>query len=124
MANCLNVTRCDTYPEELKGLTFVEEALIARSHPIGYVMKLSRGIWKATEYNGIRGHFCTFRQDHDQLLHILPSRELVLHEVVTVSWEVGREPTPENLARFCRVRKAKVLAALQWLCINNPLYTR
>jgi hypothetical protein len=120
--NCVNITRCDKYPEELKDLTFVEEALIARSHPIGCVMKLSKGVWKGIEYNGIRGHFCTFRQDHNQLLHILPSRELALHEVVTVSWEVGREPSPQNLARFCRVRKAKVLAALQCLCANNPLY--
>ncbi len=122
LGNCVNVTRCDKYPEELKGLTFVEEALIARSHPIGCIMKLSRGVWRGAEYNGIRGHFCTFRQDHSKLLHILPSRELALHEVVTVSWEVGREPSPEDLARFCRVRKVKVLAALQWLCLNNPLY--
>ncbi len=42
--NCLNVTQCNTYPKELKGLTFVKEALIVRSHSISCVMKLSRGI--------------------------------------------------------------------------------
>jgi hypothetical protein len=43
-ANYINVTWCNTYPKELKDLTFVKEALIVRSYPISYVIKLSRGI--------------------------------------------------------------------------------
>ena len=44
VANCLNVTQCNTYPKELKGLTFVKEALITHSYPISCVIKLSRGV--------------------------------------------------------------------------------
>jgi len=44
IVNCLNITRCNTYLKELKGLTFVKEALITRSYSIGCVIKLSRGI--------------------------------------------------------------------------------
>ncbi len=112
VVNYLNVTQCNTYPKELKGLTFIKEALIIYSYPISYVIKLSRGIQKATKYNSIYSYFYTFCQDHDQLLHILPLRELALYEIVIVSQEIRQELTLENLVRFYRVRKAKVLTAL------------
>ena len=44
VVNYINITWCNTYPKELKDLTFVKEALITRSYPISYVIKLSRGI--------------------------------------------------------------------------------
>jgi hypothetical protein len=44
LGNYINITRYDKYPKELKDLIFIKEALIARSHPIGYIMKLSRGV--------------------------------------------------------------------------------
>ncbi|KAF4632380.1 hypothetical protein G7Y89_g5748 [Cudoniella acicularis] len=44
------------------------------------------------------------------------------HTTITVSWDRGTPPSEENLARFCSVDKAKVVDALLWLCVNNPVY--
>ncbi|PMD37128.1 hypothetical protein L207DRAFT_585483 [Hyaloscypha variabilis F] len=73
-----------------------------------------------------------YRQNPSKLFDILPSPELNLAEYVTVSWERPKptgipsdapsRPSDAVLAKFCQVRKAKVLAALEWLCLHNPLY--
>jgi hypothetical protein len=73
-------------------------------------------------YRGGRGHYVAVKQDPSNLLTILPTRDLLAHTTVTVSWERETPPSEDNLARFCSVEKNKVLRALLWLCANNPVY--
>ncbi|KAJ5240415.1 uncharacterized protein N7469_002006 [Penicillium citrinum] len=41
--NRVNMTMCQNYPSALEGLTPVEECLIARCHPLGFILKLRPG---------------------------------------------------------------------------------
>jgi hypothetical protein len=63
-ANYVNTSFCDTYPVELKGLTYIEECVLALAHPIGALIKLTGGGRSlGVKYRGSRGHFITFKQD-------------------------------------------------------------
>jgi hypothetical protein len=113
-ANYVNTSFCDIYPAELKGLTYIEECVLALAHPIGAIIKLTGGGRSlGVEYRGSRGHFITFKQDPSQLLTILPSPLLDLHKQVTISWAGTSKPTSENLMAFCRVEKNRILRALK-----------
>jgi hypothetical protein len=120
--NFVNCLFCQDYPEVLKNLNAVEEAFIARAHVVGIFLKLTSGAKRGVSYRGSRGHSVAVRQDPSELLKILPTRRLQDHTTITVSWDRGTPPSEENLARFCSVDKAKVLDALLWLCVNNPVY--
>lgn len=121
--NRINVTLCQNYPSELNGLTPVEEALIAKSHPLGMILKLRPGGRSSPiNYHAVKGHFIVIPQDPGPLLSILPSPELRLQDVIKVFWLNDRPPTNDALKEFLVVRKAKVLAALQYLVRHNPLY--
>ena len=41
--NLVNVTTCQHYPSALEDLTVIEECLIAKSHPVGTILKLRPG---------------------------------------------------------------------------------
>src|SRR5579871_3512422 len=121
--NAVNVTMCQHYPAELEDLTLMEEYAIARSHPIGTILKLKpNGVRNATAYNGIRGHIITIPQNPGPLLDILPSPDLQFHDHIRVIWTSKSEPTVDDLKPFLEVRKEKVIRALLWLCEHNPLY--
>ena len=121
--NAVNVNMCQHYPPELEDLTLMEEYVIARSHPIGTILKLKpNGVRNPTAYNGIRGHIITIPQDPGPLLNILPSPDLQFHDHIRVIWTGKTEPTADDLKPFVQVRKNKVIQALLWLCEHNPLY--
>ncbi len=121
--NAVNVTMCQHYPAELEDLTLMEEYAIARSHPIGTILKLKpNGARNPTAYNGIRGHLVTIPQDPGPLLDILPSPDLQFHDHIRVIWTGKTEPTVDDLKPFVQVRKDKVIRALLWLCEHNLLY--
>ncbi|OKO97720.1 ATP-dependent DNA helicase PIF1 [Penicillium subrubescens] len=121
--NMVNVTLCHDYPSALEGLTLTEECLIAKCHPLGVVLKLRPGgHLSPVNYHALRGHFIVIPQDPGPLLDILPSPELTLHSLIKVFWLGARPPKDSDLSAFLLVRKAKVLAALQWLVQHNPLY--
>jgi len=121
--NAVNVNMCQHYPPELEDLTLMEEYVIARSHPIGTILKLKpNGVRNPTAYNGIRGHIITIPQDPGPLLNILPSPDLQFHDYIRVIWTSKTEPTVDDLKPFVEVRKDKVIRALLWLCEHNPLY--
>jgi len=114
---------CQDYPAELEDLTLMEEYAIARSHPIGTVLKLKpNGLKNPTAYNAIRGHIITIPQNPGPLLDILPSPNLQFHDHIRVIWTGKAEPTVDDLKPFVEVRKEKVIRALLWLCEHNPLY--
>ena len=121
--NAVNATMCQDYPPELQDLTLVEEYAIARSHPIGTVLKLKpNGMKNPTAYNGIRGHIVTIPQNPGPLLDILPSPDLQFHDNIAIVWTGNREPTADDIKPFAEVRKDKMIRALLWLCERNPLY--
>ena len=120
--NWVNTTLCQDMPAVLADLTIVEKNVIARSHLIGYIIRLSTTSKAGVSYRGARGHIIAFKQDPTLLLKILPSPEVEPHHNITVSWDGGAEPTDENLRKFCTVRRKKVLNALEWLKENNELY--
>lgn len=108
----------------LEGLTLTEECLIAKSHPIGVVLKLRPG-YRATpaNYHALRGHFIIIPQDPGPLLQLLPSPRLQFTELIKVLWLGSRPPTDTHLEPFLVVRKHKVLAALQYLIQHNVFFT-
>lgn len=121
--NLVNVTLCQHYPDALKDLTITEEYLIAKSHPVGLVIKLRPGGQTSpANYRALRGHFIIIPQDPKPLLQILPSPQLRFAELIKVFWLGNRPPSDNDLQPFLLVRKHKVLAALQYLVQYNPLY--
>lgn len=121
--NHMNVSLCQHYPVALDGLTLTEECLIAKSHPIGVVLKLRPGHRSTpTSYHALRGHFIIIPQDPGPLLQILPSPGLQFTELIKVLWLGSRPPMATDLKPFLVVRKHKVLAALQYLIQHNVLY--
>jgi hypothetical protein len=121
--NNVNVTLCQHYPDALKDLTLTEEYFIAKTHPVGVVVKLRPGGQTSpANYRALRGHFIVIPQDPKPLLRILPSPDLQFTELIEVFWLGKRPPTDADLQPFFTVRKYKVLAALRYLVQHNPLY--
>lgn len=67
--NNVNVLPCQHYPETLKDLTLTEEYVIAKSHPVGVILKLRPGGRSSpANYHALRGHFIIIPQDPKPLL--------------------------------------------------------
>ena len=99
--NSINVTMCHHYPSALEDLTVVEECLIAKCHPVGTILKLRPcGHSSPTNYNALRGHMIVIPQDPGPLLHILPSPELRLDNLIKVFWLGKRAPADTDLNPF------------------------
>lgn len=121
--NLVNVTLCQHYPHELEDLTLSEEYLIAKSHPLGVVVKLRPGGRSSPlNYHALRGHFIVIPQDPGPLLQILPSPEPRLHTLIKVFWLGSRPLADTDLNPFLLVRKPRVLAALHYLICHNHVY--
>jgi hypothetical protein len=118
----MNVTLCQEYPGALE-VTFVEECVIARCHPVGLIIKLRPGGHAASvNYYALKGHMIVLPQDPGPLLSILPNSDLRLNDVIKVFWMGKSLPSTIDLKPVLRVRKDKVLAALHFLVGHNRLY--
>ena len=73
-----------TAPEELRGLTWLEELLVARAHLVGRVIRLEER--KTTSYFALKGHIILLPQDTTHLLDLLLISPSSLPEVVKVVW--------------------------------------
>jgi len=100
-----------TIPPELSGLSLVEEALIARVHPVVFVFKI-RGQQRAYS-----GHVMNFVQHVEQIATRLPNDIRSISTVILLNRD-----TPHGMVQF-RVRAARVRQALIWLKGNNQYYT-
>ena len=121
--NSVNVVMCHDYPDTLKDLTVVEEAVIARRHPVGSILKLRPGNRRSpSSYYALRGHMVNIPQQPGPLLSILPSPDLRFQDIIKVFWVGKCQPCSEDLKPFLQIRKNKVLCALQWLVSNNCHY--
>lgn len=97
-------------PPELRGLTAVEQQLIARVHPVVCVYKI-----RGHQY-GYRGNVINFPQSVNELARTLPHRLQDLTSMLAV-----RMRDSAGFVDF-NVRCAKVRGALLWLREHNTFY--
>ncbi|KAK3924474.1 ATP-dependent DNA helicase, partial [Frankliniella fusca] len=97
-------------PEELQGLSYVEELLISKIHPMISVYRLRGGQYA---YNG---NVINFRQDVATFCNQLPHAVCVLNGLLSVCCN-----TPCFQEDFL-IRRNKVSIALHWLKQNNVYY--
>ncbi|KAK3922031.1 ATP-dependent DNA helicase [Frankliniella fusca] len=97
-------------PAELQGLTYIEQQLIARVHPVVSVYKVRGGQY------GYSGNIINFPQDVQGLASTLPHRLADLTSLITV-----RTQGAEGHVDF-KVRAGRVRAALVWLKHHHRYY--
>ncbi|KAK3918042.1 Protein GrpE [Frankliniella fusca] len=97
-------------PAELQGLTYIEQQLIARVHPVVSVNKVRGGQY------GYSGNIINFPQDVQGLASTLPHRLADLTSLITV-----RTQGAEGHVDF-KVRAGRVRAALVWLKHHHRYY--
>src|SRR6185436_3185858 len=98
-------------PEELQGLTEIEEMLIARVFPVMSVYRLRGG------QHGYRGNVINFPQNVKEFATHLPQSPLQLDVLI-----VRRNSVNNSEFRDFRVRCSKITRALYWLKKNNCYY--
>ncbi|KAM6514229.1 hypothetical protein FALCPG4_015386 [Fusarium falciforme] len=114
------------FPEELKGLTPVEEKLIALNSCYGFITKhsIADGHRQSTRYpRHVKGHITVFPNNVQELVtKVLPHPLLKVMDEIHVSWQGPEKPEPSDLAVLLSVRRRVVENALMWLKGNNHLY--
>ncbi|RSL79937.1 hypothetical protein CEP52_017458, partial [Fusarium oligoseptatum] len=114
------------FPEELKGLTPVEEKLIALNSCYGFITKhsIADGHRQSTKYpRHVKGHITVFPNNVQELVtKVLPHPLLKVMDEIHVSWQGPEKPEPSDLAVLLSVRRRVVENALTWLKGNNHLY--
>lgn len=97
-------------PEELQGLSYVEELLISKVHPMISIYRLKGGQY------AYKGNVINFRQDVATFCNQLPHAVCVLNGLLSVCCN-----TPCFHEDFL-IRRNKVSIALHWLKKNNIYY--
>ncbi|KAM4067415.1 ATP-dependent DNA helicase PIF1 [Hirsutella rhossiliensis] len=114
------------YPDELKGLTPVEEKLISLNSCYGFVTRYSipGGQRQSVRYpRHVKGHITVFPNDVQGLVtKVLPHPLVRVMDEIHVSWQGAEKPGPRDLSGLLSVRRRAVERALVWLKENNPLY--
>jgi hypothetical protein len=109
-------------PKQLKDLTWVEEALVARSHLFGRVFRLEARKHGEPTYSSLKGHIVLVPQNTMRLLDILPMSPDSLADIAHVVWVGKSKPDISKLAPQFTVRKDKVVNALRWLQEHHEDY--
>lgn len=113
------------FPEELKGLTPVEEKLISLNSCYGFLTRCSvNGNKQGTHYpKHVKGHITVFPNNVQELVSkVLPHPLLQAMDEIHVSWHGVEKPAPSDLSSLLAVRRPVVERALLWLKRNNPHY--
>jgi hypothetical protein len=114
------------YPDELKGLTPVEEKLIAVNSCYGFITKYSLPGSRSQTVRyprHVKGHITVFPNNVQELVtNVLPHPLLKVMDEIHVSWQGQEKPAPKDLSALLSVRRRVVERALAWLKRNNPLY--
>ena len=114
------------YPDELKGLTPVEEKLIALNSCYGFITKYSLPGERSQTVRypkHVKGHITVFPNNVQELAtNVLPHPLLKVMDEIHVSWQGLEKPAPKDLSSLLSVRRRVVERALAWLKRNNPLY--
>ncbi|XP_044717906.1 PIF1-like helicase domain-containing protein [Hirsutella rhossiliensis] len=90
------------FPDELKGLTPVEEAHLAELM--------------------LRGHITVFPNNVQELATKCSRTPLQALDEIHISWQGAEKPAPSDLSSLLSVRRRVVERALVWLKRNNPHY--
>jgi hypothetical protein len=97
------------FPEELKGLTLVEEKLIVLNSSYGFVARYSiessrkQSAWYPKH---IKGHITVFPNNVQELAtKVLPHPLVQVMEEVHVSWQGAEKPAPSDLSGLLSVRR-------------------
>jgi hypothetical protein len=115
-------------PSELKDLTIIEEAMIARCRAKCWIVQLKEENLSAVTPDsqlGIKGHVIIYPQRPSEIANLLPPSKQDILTPVCILFVGSTPPTAEWLrgkAKPLCVRREKVHAALEWLKINNCLY--
>jgi hypothetical protein len=114
------------FPDELKGLTPVEEKLIALNSCYGFITKysLQEAQRQSIRYpKHVKGHITVFPNNVQELVtNVLPHPLLRVLDEIHVSWQGPEKPAPRDLSALLSVRRSVVERALVWLKRHNPLY--
>lgn len=110
-------------PTELQNLTITEQQLIALYRHNKFVVKIqSRTYDSSTQQTKIRGNVIVFQQNLSSIANVLQLSEEVLCEIIKIIFVGSSPPTRVETKRLLKVRREKILFALNWLIKNNPLY--
>ncbi|RSL80042.1 hypothetical protein CEP52_017444, partial [Fusarium oligoseptatum] len=114
------------FPEELKGLTPVEEKLIALNSCYGFITKYSiaNGQRQGVTYpKHVKGHITVFPNNVQELAtRVLPHPLVKVMDDIHVSWQGRQKPGPGDLKNLLSVRRRVIERALAWLRRNNRHY--
>ncbi|ODN87403.1 hypothetical protein L198_07027 [Cryptococcus wingfieldii CBS 7118] len=108
-------------PAVLAGLTWVETVCIARARASRCCVKI-----KGHGSHQSKGNVVILPQAASELLRLLPLPASVIANEIVVIWVASQaEPlTVDKIPKkLLTVRRDKIIAALQWLKENNPLYS-
>ena len=108
-------------PEQMQGLTWIEELLIARVHVCGSIVRLGQRN-NPTSFFGLKGHVVFLPQDTTALIDLLPMSPAALSDIVKVVWTGKSKPDRARLRSQFTVRKQNVYDALKWLVENHEDY--
>lgn len=126
-----NGTYLGPLPPELKDLTFIEEAIIARARAKCWIVHLKEDKDNADtpvlahHQRGFKGHIVVYPQRPEGLPKVLP---LAVEDIMTpicVIFVGSTQPTKkwlEEKAKPLTVRRERIHRALLWLQKHNPLY--
>ena len=115
-------------PNELKDLTVVEEAMIAKCRAKCWVIQLKEensGILVPNSQRGIKGHIIIYPQKPSAIASILPPPLEEVSTPICVIFVGSSPPSKEWLQKKAKplaVRREKVRNALMWLKNHNPHY--
>ena len=115
-------------PSELKDLTIIEEAMIARCRAKCWVVQLKEenpSVITPDSQRGMKGHVIIYPQRPSEIVNLLPTSKQDILTPICILFVGSTPPTAKWLREKAKplcVRREKVRAALEWLKINNPLY--
>ncbi|XP_052130824.1 uncharacterized protein LOC127751385 [Frankliniella occidentalis] len=105
-----NLLKIGVVPNELADLSFVEQLVIARVHPVVSIYRLKSG------QRAYSGHVINFRQDVFEFAKVLP------HSLTTVKGLVPVCCSTDTFHQDFLIRRNSVSIALHWLKTNNKYY--
>jgi hypothetical protein len=115
-------------PDQLKDLTVVEEAMIAKCRAKCWVIQLKEensGLLVSNSQRGVKGHIIIYPQRPSAIASILPPSLEEVSTPICVIFVGSSPPTHDWLQKKAKplvVRREKVRHALLWLKTHNPHY--
>jgi hypothetical protein len=104
------------FPDELKGLTLVEEKLIALNSCYGFITRYSipGGPRQNLRYlRHVKGHITVFPNNVQELVtKVLPHPFLQVIDEIHISWQGANKPGPSDLSSLLSVKRRAVKRAL------------